>query len=123
MLVVANASTAVALAASADPALKPNHPNHSMPVPRMTNGMCAGTWALAGEMALPAAEDERAGQRGQPRRHVHDGAAGEIEHAPLPEEAVGVPRPMRQRRVDEEREQRDEQQVGARSEPAPQRRR
>src|SRR5688572_1564845 len=45
VLVVANASTAVALAARADPALKPNHPNHSMPVPRMMNGMCAGTCA------------------------------------------------------------------------------
>ena len=36
VLVVAKACVAVALAASADPALKPNHPNQSIPVPRIT---------------------------------------------------------------------------------------
>ncbi len=34
--VVAKAIAAVAFAASADPALKPNQPNHSMPVPSST---------------------------------------------------------------------------------------
>jgi hypothetical protein len=34
--VVANAMAAVAFAESAEPALKPNHPNHSIPVPRRT---------------------------------------------------------------------------------------
>ncbi len=43
VLVVANASTATSLAASADPALKPNQPNHSMPVPSRTYGMLAGS--------------------------------------------------------------------------------
>jgi hypothetical protein len=34
-----NAWTAWPLAASAEPALKPNQPNHKMPVPSMTSGM------------------------------------------------------------------------------------
>ena len=47
VLVVANAIAAVPDAASADPALKPNQPNHSMPVPRITNGMFAGVCVSA----------------------------------------------------------------------------
>ena len=43
VFVVANASAACSDAASADPALNPNHPNHSIPVPSTTNGMFAGT--------------------------------------------------------------------------------
>ena len=45
MFVVANAIAAWPDAASADPALNPNQPNHSMPVPRITNGMFAGVCA------------------------------------------------------------------------------
>ena len=41
-LVLANASTASVPAEKADPALKPNHPNHNNPVPKITNGMFAG---------------------------------------------------------------------------------
>ncbi|CAB4816229.1 unannotated protein [freshwater metagenome] len=33
-----NASPAIPLAASADPALKPNHPNHNKPEPSNTSG-------------------------------------------------------------------------------------
>ena len=36
VLVVANAETDKALAPPADPALNPNHPNHSKPVPMRT---------------------------------------------------------------------------------------
>ena len=104
-------------AASAEPALKPNQPNHSMPVPRMMNGMWAGTCASPAQVALPPAQHVGAGQRGQPRRHVHHGAAGEVEHAPLAQEPVRMPGPVRQRRVDEEREQRHEHQVGAEAHP------
>ncbi len=42
MCVVAKAFTAVVLAPRADPALNPNHPNHSIPVPKITYGMLAG---------------------------------------------------------------------------------
>src|SRR4051795_6314665 len=45
VLVVPNAMAAVPLAASAEPALKPNQPNQSMPVPSSTNGTLAGEWA------------------------------------------------------------------------------
>src|SRR5688572_11537055 len=38
VLVVANAEAANELAPSALPALKPNHPNHSKPVPNNTKG-------------------------------------------------------------------------------------
>ena len=40
--VLANATTASKLAPKAEPALKPNHPNQSNPVPRITNGIFAG---------------------------------------------------------------------------------
>ena len=43
VLVVAKAIAAVALAPGAEPALKPNQPNHSMPVPRSTKGTLPGT--------------------------------------------------------------------------------
>jgi hypothetical protein len=40
--VVANALAATPFTASADPALKPNQPNHSSPVPSSTLGMLCG---------------------------------------------------------------------------------
>ena len=42
VLVFNNASVAVELAASADPALNPNHPNQSNPAPNNTKGILAG---------------------------------------------------------------------------------
>src|SRR5690349_12674080 len=42
VLVVAKADAARAPALNALPALNPNHPNHSKPVPRRTKGMLAG---------------------------------------------------------------------------------
>ena len=43
VLVVAKAKAASPEAPSAEPALKPNQPNQSIPVPRMTNGTFAGS--------------------------------------------------------------------------------
>src|ERR1035441_5970504 len=45
-MVVAKALTAVVLAPSDEPALKPNQPNQSIPVPKITKGMLAGSWCL-----------------------------------------------------------------------------
>src|SRR5262245_1828227 len=45
VLVVANAMAACPEADNAEPALKPNQPNQSIPVPRMTKGMFAGVCA------------------------------------------------------------------------------
>src|SRR5205807_8888933 len=45
VLVVANAIAACPDADSAEPALKPNQPNHSIPVPSITKGMFAGVCA------------------------------------------------------------------------------
>ena len=42
VLVVAKAEAANGEAATAEPALKPNQPNHSRPVPNSTKGMLAG---------------------------------------------------------------------------------
>ena len=42
VFVFRNAFTAISFAASDDPALNPNHPNHSMAAPSNTNGMFAG---------------------------------------------------------------------------------
>src|SRR6266542_5872094 len=47
VLVLTNACAASPLAASAEPALKPNQPNHSMPAPRMVSGReCGGMGSL-----------------------------------------------------------------------------
>src|SRR5215831_2407869 len=46
VLVVANAETAKGLAAPAEPALKPNQPNHNSPVPIRTYGILAGGISL-----------------------------------------------------------------------------
>src|SRR5688500_4958735 len=52
VLVVAKADTANGEAVRAEPALKPNHPNHSKPVPNNTNGMFAGgsTWSSRSDL-------------------------------------------------------------------------
>src|ERR1041385_6383285 len=42
VFVVAKAEAASGVAPTAEPALKPNQPNHSKPVPKSTNGMLAG---------------------------------------------------------------------------------
>src|SRR5678815_1566485 len=41
-IVVTNARPAIGLAATALPALQPNHPNHSRPEPSRTNGTLCG---------------------------------------------------------------------------------
>jgi hypothetical protein len=43
VFVVKKALAANPLAAKADPALNPNQPNHNMPVPKRTYGICAGS--------------------------------------------------------------------------------
>ena len=45
MFVVMNARAAVPLAARAEPALKPNQPNHSKPAPSRTKGTLCGMLA------------------------------------------------------------------------------
>ena len=42
MLVLAKEITESKLAPKAEPALKPNQPNHSRPVPKITKGILAG---------------------------------------------------------------------------------
>ena len=42
VFVVKNACAAISLAPNAEPALNPNQPNQSMPVPNITNGIFAG---------------------------------------------------------------------------------
>ena len=59
--------------------------------------------------AASPAEHEDRGQRGDAGVDVHDGAAGEVERAPLEEPAVGREHPVRDRRVHEHRPQPDEQ--------------
>src|SRR5579862_3830713 len=48
MSVLTNACAAIPLAASADPALKPNQPNHSNPVPSPTKATLCGTLVSPG---------------------------------------------------------------------------
>src|SRR5262249_56253783 len=70
VLVVANAIAAWPDADNADPALNPNQPNHSKPVPSITNGMFPGVCASPASCILrrprlvaPASAPTPAGQR------------------------------------------------------------
>src|SRR5579884_1285438 len=59
VLVFTNATAATPLAASALPPLKPNQPNHSIPVPRRTNGMLCGNGdSSGGSFRLPTMNTE-----------------------------------------------------------------
>ena len=64
-----------------------------------------------------AAQHDRAGERCETRGHVHDGSACEIKHAPLAQQPVGMPRHVRERRVDEQGEQHQEQDVSGEAHP------
>ena len=60
--VLSSACTAWPLAAPADPALNPNHPNHKMPVPSMTSGrLCGGTSSAGHRDRLPSTRHEGEG--------------------------------------------------------------
>ena len=101
-----NACAATPFAASAEPALNPNQPNHRMPVPSSVSGSeCGGIGVLRPAPALAEHEHER--ERGGAGVDVHDGAAGEVERAALGEPAAGE-HPVRDRRVHEQRPERDE---------------
>lgn len=64
---------------------------------------------LGGVVAL--AQHPRGDQGRVTRRHVHDRAAGEVQDAGLVEQALGVPHHVRQGRVQEDGEERDEDHV------------
>ena len=119
-----NASAAVLSAASSEPALKPNQPNHSRPAPRSTNGgLCGNRDALLEADAL--AEHERQGEGRGTGVDVDRGSTGEVDraeaepllHAVGDPAAVGeaavlgeaeVEDPARDREVDDRRPERGE---------------
>ena len=113
--VVTNASDAMPFAASADPALKPNHPNHNRPEPRSTYGTLCGISAM--RLWSCRAPSTRGDERGRSGRHVHDRAPGEVQRAPPAQESARAPDPVRDRRVDDETPEADEEDVGAEAHP------
>ena len=96
-------------AASALPALKPNQPNQSRPAPSSVNGTLCGSSAER-RIVAPLADHERGDERRDAGVDVHDRAAREIERAHLREPAA-APDPVRDRRVDDDRPERDEDDV------------
>ena len=66
----------------AEPALKPNQPNHSSPAPSMTQGQVVRTHGLLAE-ADPRAEHERQSQGGGAGVDVDGRAAGEVDEVHL----------------------------------------
>ena len=80
-------------------------------------GDVGGRVALALGVVLALAECDGAGEGGDTGRHVDDGSAGEVEHAPLAEEAVRVPGPVADRGVDQEREEDHEEEVAGELDP------
>ncbi len=84
--VLRNASAADAFASSAEPALKPNQPNHSSEAPIIVIvRLCGVIDFLAVAEAL--ADEIGADQAGDAGVDVHDRAAGEVERAHLPDVA------------------------------------
>ena len=112
--VLVKASAARPLAASAEPALKPNQPNHSRPAPSMTNGrLCGRIWVLG--PADPLAEDERQREARGAGVDVDRGSTREVLDAPCGEPAgavavrvAEVEDPVGDREVDERRPDGDE---------------
>ena len=109
MSVFTKACAATALAASAEPALKPNQPNHSKPGSEADEGDVVGEPLLTGsELACPDDPDRREG--GETGARVYDEAAGEVEDAPFRKETA-APDPVHDRHVDEEAPKDEELQV------------
>ena len=90
--------------ASAEPALKPNQPNHRMPVPMSVSGQRVRRHRVLRPSAS-APEHEHRGEGRDPGVDVHDRAAGEVERAALEQPALGREDPVRDRRVHEDRPQ------------------
>jgi hypothetical protein len=71
-------SSAIAFAESAEPALNPNHPNPSIPVPK------ENIWNIRSDVdptilvAPRAPKNDRACQRSETCGYVDDGTAGEV---------------------------------------------
>ena len=86
------ASTRISL-----PALKPYQPNQSRPVPSATSGMLCGPRSIDAALA----DVENRGQRGHAGDVVDHDAAGEIQHAPLLQNAA-APHHVHEGEVDEQ---------------------
>src|SRR6185369_12476525 len=100
-------------ALSALPALKPNHPTHSMQAPAMViHGACGGFTSSGKPHALPEqhGEDKCRNSGSQ----VHHKAAGKIENAPLRKPAPAS-HPMGDRHVDEKKPKEGEQKHSAKA--------
>ena len=110
-------------AARAEPALKPNHPNHSSPAPSITRvRLCGRIGSLPKPTRRP--EDERQGQRRGAGVDLDRRAAGEVDEAepvghPAADVVAGgeVEDPVGDRRVDEQRPRRHEHHPGPEAGP------
>ena len=92
---------------AAEPALKPNQPNHRMPVPSSVNGrLCGGIGVV--RVALALADDGHDHQRRDAGVDVDRGAAGEVEGASLEQPAGRAEHPVGERRVHQHRPEADE---------------
>ena len=116
MSVLTKACAATPLAASAEPPLKPNQPNHSRPVPSATKAMLCGMLRSPGPN-LRAADDEDRGEGGDAGADVHDDAAGEVEARPSCGEEAAAPDPVREGDVDEQAPEHQEHQVALEVDP------
>ena len=82
MSVLTKACAATPLAASAEPPLKPNQPNHNKPGAEGDEGDVVREHLLTrGE--LPRADDPHRGKGGEAGARVHDHATGEVERRPI----------------------------------------
>ena len=100
------AAAAMPSAASAEPALKPNHPKNRMPVPSMVIVRLCGRHRRVRPALAPAQQEDERQCRGT-GVHVDHGATGEVEGAEVGQPATGED-PVGHRAVDQDGPERDE---------------
>ena len=105
-------TAAVVPALSAEPALKPNQPNHSRPAPRMTSGrLCGRIGSFFQPIRLPSTI--ASARRGGTGVHVHRRTTGEVDRLQLVADPAALavlqePDRVRDREVHQERPAHDE---------------
>ena len=110
-----SASAASGVAPSAEPALNPNQPNQSSPAPSKVNGTLCGRKACLRVVAAAGRGPSR--RRMRLRRRSHGRRCRRRSRARPAWPGIHHPRPSGRRAVDDQRPEREKQQVGVEPHP------
>ena len=115
MSVLTNAWAAMPLARQGRAGVEPEPPEPQQAGAQGHERHVCGTICSSGVTCLRPDHTDR-GQRGEPRAGVHHDAAGEVQHAPLRQEAA-APDPVHERDVDQQAPHDQEVQVALEADP------